>query len=233
MLGFAGVTAMDEMVFVAAVTVSVAVALTLFAVALMVVVPAATAVASPAVLMVATVVFDELHVTPLVSVPVVPSLYVAVAVNCCVPPMVTLGAVGESEIAVTVTAAALIVKVVDALTLFNVAEMLEVPAETPVAMPPEVMVATAVLDELQVTELVIFDVLPSLKFPVAVNCWVALTAMPGVEGVIVIELSVLFPPVMVCGEPQPVIAIARTGIAKPKIWKSLRIEAKVFIEWSP
>ena len=51
-----------------------------------VVVPAATAVAKPAVLMVATAELEELQVTWLVMFAVVLSEYVPVAVNCCVAP---------------------------------------------------------------------------------------------------------------------------------------------------
>jgi hypothetical protein len=74
MLGDAGKTAIEVTVTVAAVTVSVAVVVNPSAVALMVVVPAATPVANPAELTVATAVFDEVHVTPEVSAPVVPLL---------------------------------------------------------------------------------------------------------------------------------------------------------------
>jgi hypothetical protein len=48
----------------------------------MVVVPAATPVANPTELTVATAVFDDVHVTPEVSAPVAPLLKVALAVNC-------------------------------------------------------------------------------------------------------------------------------------------------------
>ena len=59
-------------------------------------------------------------------------------------------------------------------TLFDVtplcaALMLADPTAFPVARPPVLMLATAGFDELQVTELVRFCVLPSLKVPVAVN----------------------------------------------------------------
>jgi len=43
------------------------------------------------------------------------------------------------------------------------------PTALPVANPPVLMLTTAVFDELQVTELVRFCVLPSLNVPVAVN----------------------------------------------------------------
>jgi hypothetical protein len=74
MLGDVGETAIEVTVTAAAVTVSIAVAVNPSAVALMVVVPAATAVASPVELTVAAAVFDEVHVTPEVSAPIVPLL---------------------------------------------------------------------------------------------------------------------------------------------------------------
>jgi prepilin signal peptidase PulO-like enzyme (type II secretory pathway) len=65
-----------------------------------------------------------------------------------------------------------------------VAVIVVVPALTEAACPfdPAVllMVATAVDDELQLTELVRFCVVPSLKVPVATNCAVVLGAIVGV-----------------------------------------------------
>jgi hypothetical protein len=78
--GFVGVTAMDASV--AAVTVSVVLPEMEPEVARIVVEPAPTAVARPAVLIVATVPAEELHVAVLVRSCVVPSLKVPVAVNC-------------------------------------------------------------------------------------------------------------------------------------------------------
>src|SRR5271170_7301377 len=52
------------------------------------------------------------------------------------------------------------------------------------------MVAAVEFDEAQVTELVIFDVDPSLKFPVAVNCWEFPAATEELAGVTVIETIV-------------------------------------------
>jgi hypothetical protein len=71
MLAIAGVTAIEVIVGAVAVTVSVAVVVNPSAVAFMLAVPAATAVASPAELTVATAVFDEVQVTPEVNAPVV------------------------------------------------------------------------------------------------------------------------------------------------------------------
>ena len=82
MLAVVGETAIEVTVTAAGVTVSAAIAVNPFAAAVMVVVPAATPIASPAELTVATAVLDEVHVTPEVSVPVVLLLKVALAVNC-------------------------------------------------------------------------------------------------------------------------------------------------------
>ena len=68
--------------------------------------------------------------------------------------------------------------------------MVALPADTPVANPLALIVATAVLDDVQVTWLVIFCVLPSEYVPVAVNCCVAPAVMVGFAGVTAIELSV-------------------------------------------
>ncbi len=51
------------------------------------------------------------------------------------------------------------------------------PAPTPVANPPVVIVATPVFDEVQVTEPVMSCVVPSLNVTVALNCVVSPLAM--------------------------------------------------------
>ena len=73
-LGFAGVTAIEESVLVDAVTVSVVVPVTPLREAEMAVDPAATAVARPAALMVATVVAELDHVAVSVTFCIDPSL---------------------------------------------------------------------------------------------------------------------------------------------------------------
>ena len=83
---FAGVTATDTSV--AAVTVSVVLPEMEPEVERMVVEPVPAAVARPAVLIVATVTAEELHVAVLVRSWVVPSLKVPVALNCWVWPLV-------------------------------------------------------------------------------------------------------------------------------------------------
>ena len=56
--------------------------------------PPETPVAKPEALTVATAVADELHAAELVRFCVLPSEYVPVAVNCCVPPSKTAGVAG-------------------------------------------------------------------------------------------------------------------------------------------
>lgn len=65
-----------------------------------------------------------------------------------------------------------------------------VPVATPVARPVELMVALVVFEELQVTLSVRFWVEPSVKVPVAVNCWVVPSEMEGLAGVTAIEARV-------------------------------------------
>jgi hypothetical protein len=74
MLGELGVTAMEEIVGAVAVTARLAVPLMPLSAAVMVDEPAATPVARPEALIVATEVFEEVHVTDVVTLPVVPLL---------------------------------------------------------------------------------------------------------------------------------------------------------------
>jgi hypothetical protein len=65
-----------------------------------------------------------------------------------------------------------------------------VPAATPVANPPAVIVAVPAVCELQVTVLVKFCVELSENVPVAVNCCVVPFAIEGFAGVTAIDTSV-------------------------------------------
>ena len=94
---------------VAAVTVSVVLPLMLPELAWIVVEPVPTELANPAVLMLATVVAEELQVAVLVRFCVVPSLKVPVAVNCCVPPFGTDGFAGVTATDTSVAAVTVIV----------------------------------------------------------------------------------------------------------------------------
>jgi hypothetical protein len=72
--------------------------------------------------------------------------------------------------AIEVRAAAVTLRPVDPETLPWVAEMVvDCPPVTPFASPAALIVAAVAFDEAQVTELVIFEVVPLLNVPVAVN----------------------------------------------------------------
>ena len=144
----------------------------------MVVFPAFTAVASPfepaALLIVAVLVVPDVQVTVAVMFCVVPSEKVPVAVNCRVVPsaidwLVGVTAIAESVAAVTVSLTALLLPSYEA-------EIVVVPAVLNAAARPSepvvlLTVAIFVLDELQVTKLVISCVLFGFIYvPVAVNC---------------------------------------------------------------
>lgn len=76
------------------------------------------------------------------------------------------------------------------LTPFRSALMVEVPAETPVARPDEIIVATLASDDVQLTCLVRSRLEPSLKEPLAVNCCVCPAGIEALDGVIAMEFSV-------------------------------------------
>jgi hypothetical protein len=65
--------------------------------------------------------------------------------------------------------------------------MVVLPVATPVARPPELILAMPGLVEFQVTVFVRSCLLPSVDVPVAVNCRVELVASVAFEGVIAIE----------------------------------------------
>ena len=203
MLGDAGVTAMVFSVTTAAVTVSGLFGLTtLPCVAVIPVVPAATPVANPvAAPIVANPVFDDFHVTLVVMFLVELSLYVPVAVNCCVLPATIEGDAGVTAIVFSVTPAAVTVSGSFALTTLPcVAVICVVPGATPVANPVAApIVAKAVFDDFHVTLVVMFFVELTLYVPVAVNCCVFPGTMEGDAGVTAIDVSVTPAAVTVSG----------------------------------
>lgn len=75
------------------------------------------------------------------------------------------------------------VRSVEPLTEPAFAVIVAWPTVVPCASPPVAMVATKGTEELQLTEAVKSCVLPSLKVPVAVNCWVVLMGSSGFCGV--------------------------------------------------
>ena len=167
MLGLAGVTKMEERV--AEFTVRVVLPEIVPEVAVMVAAPAATAVARPLLLMVATDVFDELQVTWVAILKLVPSVYVPAVVNCWMTPagMLALAGVRDMED----RAADVTVRVVLAeepeleklLGVVEVAVIVVVPGEMAVARPLVLIVATDVFDELQMTSVFMLRLAWSLK----------------------------------------------------------------------
>src|SRR6266851_4058746 len=182
--GFAGVTAME--VSVAGVTVSSVEPLMLPLVAEIVEVPTPTAVASPVLLIVATVPVPEAH-TALLSTCVELSLNVPVAVNCCVAPLVIDGFAGVTAMEVSV--AGVTVSSVEPVMLPLVAEIVEVPTPAAVPNPVLLIVATVAVAEAH-TALPSTCVELSLNVPVAVNCCVAPLVIDGFAGVTAMEVSV-------------------------------------------
>jgi hypothetical protein len=150
-------------------------------VAVMVAEPAATAVARPLVLTVATDALDEVQVTCVLMSRLVPSEYVPVATNCWVPPAGTLGLSGVTDIEDKVALVTVRVAVPD--LPFKAAVMVVVPGLAPVARPLALIVATVVLDEVQVAAVVISWLVPSDSTPRAEYCLVAPSGMLESEGV--------------------------------------------------
>ncbi len=129
-------------------------------VAVIVVEPAATVVATPELLMVVTDGDEELQVTPADKSWLLPSLYVAVAVNCRLMPMPRVRSSGVTVMDTML--GAVTVRLVDWESPAKEAETLVDPAATAVSIPLASIVAVAVEEELQVTRAVRSEVLPSL-----------------------------------------------------------------------
>ena len=130
--------------------------------------PTPAPVARPPEVIVAVDVVAEAQVTEAVRFCVLLSLYVPVAVNCCVWPLAIEGLAGVTAIETRVAEPT--VSTVDPDTEPEVALMTLVPTPAPVARPPEVMVAVDVVAEAHVIDAVRFWVLLSLYVPVAENC---------------------------------------------------------------
>ncbi len=202
--GFTGVTAIDTSV--AAVTVSVVLPEIAPLVADIVVPPAFNADAKPEPLIVAVTVLDDAHVTLAVMFCVELSLYVPVAVNCCVFPAVTVGFAGVTAIDTSVAAVTVSVVLPEIAPL--VAEIVVPPAFNAEAKPAALIVAVVVLDDAHVTLLVMFCVELSLYVPVAVNCSVPPAATDGFTGVTAMDTSVAAVTVsVVLPEIAPLVAL--------------------------
>jgi hypothetical protein len=183
MLGLAGVIDMEDRV--AGVAVRVVFPETVPELALIFELPAVTAVDSPLLSTVATAVLDDLQVTCVEISAVVPSEYMPEEVNCLLFPTGIVGLAGV--MAMEDRAEGFTVRVVFPEILRKVEVMVAIPAATAVARPLLLTVATAALDDLQVTRVVIFWVVPSEYAPEAVNCFLFPTGTLGLAGVIDIE----------------------------------------------
>ena len=139
-------------------------------VAVMVAVPSESAVARPPdAVMVVTVGLLLVHVTAVTRVCVLLSLYVPVAVNWRVRPMVLVGFWGLM-VRLTRTGAVTVNAVFTVIPAACVAVIVVSPTVRAVARPPgEAMVATPMLLLAQATLPVRSWVVPSVKVPVAVN----------------------------------------------------------------
>ena len=111
----------------------------------------------------------------------VPSEYIPRAVNCCIIPAGMLSLAGVTSMDFRV--ALVTVRVVYPGIIPAMALIVAGPTERPVAMPLPFTVAIELLDEIQVTWVVISYVVPSEYVPTAENCWVVPAGMLGLAGV--------------------------------------------------
>ena len=139
-LGFAGVTAIDDSV--GPVTLRMVEPVTAPEIAWIIDIPAPTAVARPVEEIVATAGVAEDQATELLRFWVLPSLKVPVAVNCCVAFLARVGFAGVTARDFRVVAAT--VKVMEPLTVPDEAVMSVVPAIFAVTKPAPLTVATLV-----------------------------------------------------------------------------------------
>lgn len=150
LVGLIGATSIDTRAF----TVSVVQPDTPPNVAVMVVEPAATAEAKPfepdALLIVATPVFDELHVANVVKSWVAPFDKVPLALNCWVVPTAMVWLTGVTTINATVSTVSVATPEIPP----NVAVMVVEPVATAVARPEPLMIATPGSNELHVANAV-------------------------------------------------------------------------------
>jgi hypothetical protein len=112
-------------------------------------VPLATPLTKPVALTVASLVFEDDHVTELERFCVLESVKVPVAVSCSVPPMTTMGVCGVT--AMETNAAGPTVSNVEVFTLPDAAPMVLLPFTSEVARPVPLIVATVVVPEVHVT----------------------------------------------------------------------------------
>jgi hypothetical protein len=148
--------------------------------------PTPVPVIRPPTVTVATAEFDELQLTELVRLTVLPFVYVPVAVNCWLVPLVI--EVFEGVTAMETKAGGFTVRVAVPVTPPDVALIVVLPVATVVARPVVPTVATLAFEEAQVG-LLIGAVVPLLYVPVAVNCCVMPSAADGLAGVTAMDVN--------------------------------------------
>ncbi len=169
-----GVTAIETSV--AELTVNGADPVTPLSEALMFAVPGATPVTRLTDPTVATAVLSEAQVASRVMFCVLESLNVPVAEKDNFVPGAMVRPEGETEIETRV--ALVTVSVIDAAIEPTVAVMVQLPGATALARPLLLPIfATVLSDDVQVACPVRSCVLPSLKVPIAANCWLVVAAM--------------------------------------------------------
>ncbi len=179
-----GVTEMEKRV--AELTVKSADPVTPLSVALMLAVPGATPVTWLTEPTVATAGLSEDQVASRVMFCVVESLNVPVAAKDTFVPGAMVRPTGVTEMDTRVAFDT--VSVTEALADPSVAVIVEVPGARPFARPLVAPTfATPMLDEVQVDCVVRSCVLPSVKVPIAENCWLVVAAMVVLPGWIASE----------------------------------------------
>jgi len=140
------------------------------------------------------------------------SVYVPVAVNCCVIPVAIEGSAGVTAIETNV--AGLTVRLVEPLTVPDVAVTEVLPTAEPEAIPRLLTVAMLALAVVHVTDVVRTSVLPSLYVPVATSGSVVPRANEGLAGVTASETKVGCPTLSVA---EPVIEPDVAVIVAPPV----------------
>lgn len=138
---------------------------------------------------VATPLFDEVQLARFVTLAVVLSEYVAVAVHWSEVPTVKVVVWQDTETLWTVLLLTVSGEAVE-MTLPDVAVILVTPRETAVASPDVSMVAMLVADDVHVTWSVTSPVVLLPKVPVAEYCCVPVGKMSALAGEMVMEVMV-------------------------------------------
>ncbi len=216
--GFAGLTVMDTRR--AMDTVRPVDPLTAPKTALMVLLPVAILVRRPRLLIVAAAGLEEVQTADPVTSCVLLSLNVPVAANCFVVPTAMLEFAGVTAMEIKVAP----VMVSDAVPVTEpeLAVMVATPVPTLVAKP---VGSTRAMDEDEEDQFTDWShcVLPSSKFPTAVNCSVVPSAIDGVAGLTEIEIRCAATTVNVeVSVKDPTVAVivvepAATVVANPEL----------------